>query len=1022
MKKSTNPQKCNGANKNKLMVKVFRRNLAPENQKEGQSQMILKKMRDVSIEEEAAALALKHGFSYIDLHVFPVDTEDVLVIPEAEAKKNELAVFNKKGLLVRFVILDPGNKKTLTYIQNLADKHGWQTKIYVVSVPSLERAWEHYKKRTFIDNLDLVRVSLKDSDLQKFEKDFGELISLKENSSLNTSRSMEIILSGAKKLHASDVHLEPTEDSIRLRYRIDGVLQDIGNLPLELYHLLTSRIKMIGKMRLNIRKEAQDGHFFVDIENKRIDVRVSSIPGKYGENINMRLLASEDVIVDVANLGLRGLANEEVMKQVNKPNGFILNTGPTGSGKTTTLYTLLNHINKPDTKIITVEDPIEYTISGVVQTEVSKNKNYTFATALRAIVRQDPDIILVGEIRDDETADITVNAALTGHLVFSTLHTNNAAASVPRLLELGVKPSLITASLNALIGQRLVRRLCDHCKEKYKPAQKTIESILKLITIISPKAKISLPQETEYLYKAVGCQECYLTGYHGRIGIFEVLTLTDEIIEIINNLGTEQEILRAAMENGMVTMTQDGILKALEGITTLDEVWRVADQTDALRNIYAELMPSELSRSTYITSSLLEETRKELSSLEHFASFIEKVDSQLRISTIFAGALLLKAGDIHIEPTKDKVEVRFRVDGILQTAASFSINTYPALLAEIKLAAGLKSEERSGVTDGRFSITLENPVQEKTETIDVRLSIILSGFGETIVMRFLNQSSVKIDLDTLNIHKENLEKITAAISKPYGIILNTGPTGSGKTTTLYSILAKLNKPEIKVITVEDPIEYQLPGIIQTQVKESEGYTFATALRSLLRQNPDILMIGEIRDEETAQIAIQAANTGHLVISTLHTNSAVGAVSRLASMGVSGDDLANAANLFMAQRLVRKLCEHCKVSATATKEEREIIENALQALPQKTDLAKKMHIFHNKGCNSCNGTGFAGQVPISETLLINKEISELIARGALVSEIQEKAVANGMITLTQDGILSVLEGITTLEEVQRVTDL
>lgn len=1004
------------------MVKVVRQNLASDNPKEEQSQAVLKKMRDVSIEEEAAALAIQYGFLYIDLHVFPVDTEDVLIIPETEAKKNNLALFNKKGLLARFAIIDPTDQKTLTYIKNLANKRGWQTKIYVVSTPSLKRAWEHYAKRTFIDNLDLVRVSLKDSDLQKFEKDFGELISLKENSALNTSRAMEIILSGARKLHASDIHLEPTENSIRLRYRIDGVLQDIGELPMELYHLLISRIKMIGKMRLNVRKEAQDGHFFVDIENKRIDVRVSSIPGKYGENIDMRLLSSEDVIVDVADLGLRGLAHEEVMKQVAKPNGFILNTGPTGSGKTTTLYTLLNHINKPDTKIITVEDPIEYTIPGIVQTEVSKNKNYTFATALRAIVRQDPDVILVGEIRDDETADITVNAALTGHLVLSTLHTNNAAASIPRLLELGVKPSLITASLNALIGQRLVRRLCEHCKEKYKPTSRTIDAILKLITIISPKAKISLPQETEFLYKSNGCQECYFTGYHGRIGIFEVLTLTNEIIEVINNLGTEQEILRAAMENGMVTMTQDGILKALEGITTLDEVWRVADQTDALRNIYAELMPSELSRSTYISSALLEKTKKELASLKHFALYMEKVDSQLRLSAIFSGALILKAGDIHIEPTLKTFEVRFRIDGILQTAASFPINAYPAFLAEIKLAAGLKSEERAGVTDGRFSITLENPIQEKTETIDIRLSIILSGFGETIVMRFLNQSTVKIDLGALNIREENLEKITTAISKPYGIILNTGPTGSGKTTTLYSILAKLNKPDVKIITVEDPIEYQMPGIIQTQVKENENYTFATALRSLLRQNPDILMIGEIRDEETAQIAIQSANTGHLVISTLHTNSAVGVVSRLTSMNVSNTDIANASNLFMAQRLVRKLCEHCRVSKLATKEEREIIEKALKSSPQKNKIAEKLHIFHNKGCVSCNGTGFAGQIAISETLLVNKEISELIAHGALVSEIEEKAVASGMLTLTQDGILAVLDGITTLEEVQRVTDL
>ncbi|MDP3957246.1 MAG: GspE/PulE family protein [bacterium] len=715
-------------------------------------------------------------------------------------------------------------------------------------------------------------------------------------------------------------------------------------------------------------------------------------------------------------------ATEEVLKQISKPNGLILNTGPTGSGKTTTLYTLLNHVNKPDMKVITVEDPIEYTLPGIVQTEVSKNKDYTFATALRAIVRQDPDIILVGEIRDEETADITVNAALTGHLVFSTLHTNSAAAAIPRFIELGVKPALITASMSALIGQRLVRVLCPHCKATYAPARETIDSLLKFITIISPKAKISLPKKVESLYKAVGCARCNFTGYHGRVGIFEVLTMTEEIIEIVNDMGNEQQILRAALENGMITMTQDGILKALEGVTTLDEVWRVADQTESLQNIYAELMPSELSRSTHITETLFAETKKRISSLKKFASYIAGVDSQLRLPTIFAGALLIRAGDIHIEPSGDSALVRYRIDGILQTAAQFPIAEYPALIAEIKLAAGLKSGERSGTIDGRFSLTLEKPKKAKADTIDIRLSIILGGFGETVVMRLLNQSIVKLDLDTLHIRKQNLENIYTAIGKPHGIILNTGPTGSGKTSTLYSILSKLNTPAVKIITVEDPIEYQIQGILQTQTKESEGYTFATALRALMRQNPDILMIGEIRDEETAGIAVQAASTGHLVLSTLHTNSASAVVSRLTAMGVTNDDLANTANLFMAQRLVRKICAKCKESLSPTEAEKEVIKKTLASLPNKDILTKKIQLFHGKGCTSCNGTGFTGQMVIAETLLVGKEISELIARGALVSEIEEKAVSLGMITLLQDGILCVLEGETTLDEVKRVTDL
>lgn len=1004
------------------MVKVVRENVASHSENEEEAQAILKKMRDVSIEEQASLLASRNGLPYIDLHIFPINTEDVILIPEAEAKKFGVAVFNKKNNAVRVALLDPANQETERYLADLASKLGWQVERYVVSAPSLERAWKQYSKRNFLDNLDLVRVSLGEGDLEKFEKDFGELITLKENPALNTSRAMEIILAGARKLRASDVHLEPEEETVRLRYRIDGVLQEIGKLPQELYRLVLSRIKMIAKMRLNVRKEAQDGHFFVDLEDQRVDVRVSSIPGKYGENINMRLLSGKDIIVEITDLGLRGLAYEEVLKQIAKPNGLILNTGPTGSGKTTTLYTLINRINQPDMKVIAVEDPIEYTIPGIVQTEVSKNKDYTFATALRAIVRQDPDVILVGEIRDDETADITVNAALTGHLVFSTLHANSAAASVPRFIELGIKPSLISAALNALIGQRLVRKLCPHCKVSYEPARETISSILRLITTISPKAKISLPKSVTSLFKAVGCPQCHFTGYHGRIGIFEVLTMTQEIVEIINNLGTEQEILHAALEGGMVTMTQDGILKALEGITTLDEVWRVADQTESLQNIYVKLMPSELSRSTHISESLIGDVRKEVASLENFAAYAASVDSELRLPAIFAGALLMHAGDIHIEPTGDSVEIRFRIDGILQPVARFPLATYQTLIAEIKLAAGLKSGERSGTTDGRFSLTLEKPLEKNVNTVDVRLSIILGGFGETIVMRLLNRSTVQLDLDDLHIRKQNLKNIITAINKPSGIILNAGPTGSGKTTTLYSILSRLNTPEVKIISVEDPIEYQLPGILQTQVKESEGYTFATALRSLLRQNPDILMIGEIRDEETAEIAVQAASTGHLVLSTLHSNSAAGVVSRLTAMGVSNDDLANAANLFIAQRLVRKICPQCKEAAVPTAAEKEIITKVLQSLPEKKMRPKEMRLARGKGCTACSGTGFAGQMVISETLLVGKEIAELIAHGALTSEIEAKAVALGMLTLIQDGILAALDGETTLAEIQRVTDL
>ena len=992
--------------------------------KDEQTKIALEKMEGESIEQAASRLAAASGLPYIDLHLFPLDPENVMLIPEDEAHANGLTLFYKKDAAVRFALLDPKSPQTNEYITKKASDEGWQMEVYVTSRPSLEHAWHNYKKRTLIDNLDLVRVSLGGQDVERFEKNFGELIALKENHGVSTSRAMEIILAGAEKLRTSDIHIEAEESRVRLRYRIDGVLQDIGFLPKEMYQLLTSRIKMIGKMRINIRNEAQDGHFFIELDGKRIDVRVSSIPGKFGESINMRLLSSGDVIGEVDNIGLRGLAYEEVLRQIEKSSGMILNTGPTGSGKTTTLYTLLNRINKPGVKIITVEDPIEYSLPGIVQTEVSKDETYTFATALRAIVRQDPDVVLIGEIRDGETADIAVNAALTGHLVFSTLHTNSAPASIPRLIELGVKPSLIGSALNVLIGQRLVRKICDKCKVPYDLANETADSIIKLITIISPKAKVKLPTNVTTLWQAPGCVACHFTGFYGRIGIFEVLTLTPEITELINNMGTEEEIFKAALENGMVTMTQDGILKAIDGITTLDEVWRVADQTDILRSIYSQLMSNELSRASFISETLYNETQSHITTISAFGPYLLSINPQLRLPTVFAAAVALHAGDIHIEPQGENFTIRFRIDGILQTVAAFPLNEYPSFLGEIKVLGGLKTSERAGITDGRFSITLEKPLTAGSNKIDIRLSIILGGFGETVVLRLLNQSATKLDLATLGLRAQNLTKIIAATEKPNGLILNTGPTGSGKTTTLYGILARLNTPAVKIITVEDPIEYQMPGLLQTQVNEKEGYTFATALRSLLRQNPDVMMIGEIRDDETAQIAVQAASTGHLVLSTLHANSAAGTVSRLLKMGISGDDLANATSLIFSQRLVRKLCQVCKEQTAPTKEERAIIDTVLATLSKKAEVLVENSsvMWKAHGCKQCNGTGYNKQLILSETMPMDIEIQSLIARGALVSEIETQAVENGMITIMQDGILCVLEGQTTLDEVKRVTNL
>lgn len=1019
------------------MPKVVQEKKPGVSEKTFKTQAILSRMSKMEEEEQVAAIARSAGLPYIDLNIFPFNADDIRIISEEDSHKYNTAVFRKKGTSFHFAIVDPKNKETLEFISQMKETNGWQVSIYVVSGSSLQRIWKKYKEVPLLENIDMLKMSLHGKDLEEFEKQFKDLLELKNRMrEIPTTQIINIVMAGGLKMRASDIHFEPQEEDVRLRYRIDGVLQDIGFFPSDIYRSLLSRIKMMGKMKINIRDIAQDGHFSIDLNsgNKediskteekegKVDVRVSVIPGNHGESIVMRLLNQSDILLRVEDLGLRGLAYEELKKQTEKTNGMILTTGPTGSGKTTTLYALINTLNNSDVKIITVEDPVEYQIKGISQTQVNKGKGYDFANGLRAIVRQDPDVILVGEIRDEETADIAVNAALTGHLVLSTLHTNNAAASIPRMIELGIKPNLISPSVNAFIAQRLVRRLCSYCKEQYRPAKETIESLKRILSIISPKSKIEIPKNIEYLYRPKGCPKCNNLGYRKRIGVYEVLTLNEEIEKLILEMGTEGDISKAALENGMITMAQDGILKAIEGITSLEEVWRVTGQVDFLEDIYEKLMSQVLARSISVSEDVLQKTMDNISSFEKLGTLIKKSNQKEILKIVFASALLLEAGDIHIEPEEDNVKIRLRIDGILQTAGTIPLNEYPSFLGEVKVLCGFKAEVREGVKDSRFSIVIDKPFGVINDTkVDIRVSIILGGFGETVVMRLLNKSAVALDLDKLGIRKQNLEKIMSEVQKPNGVFLNTGPTGSGKSTTLYSILKTLNKPEVKIITVEDPIEYQLPGVLQTQVNENGGYTFATALRSLMRQNPDIMMVGEIRDEETAQVAMQSALTGHLVLSTIHTNDSVGSVQRLLNMGVRSDDLGTSSNAFMAQRLVRKLCS-CKEKVKPSKKDMEKINRVVKSINSKAgvEIPSVKNIYKAKGCEKCNGLGYKGRTTVSEVLVIDKEIKEMIFQNAFSTQIRDKAIEKGMLTMAQDGIIKVLEGETTLEEVERVTE-
>lgn len=993
---------------------------------------VLAGLRRKSEEEHAMALGLSYNMPYVDLNLMPIEADDVVSIPLEDAKKLSLAVFIKRGKNVRMGTIAPDNPEIFAYIEKLQNEKGWVVELFVISETSLKKLFELYTKTSLLDRLDTMRLLLDASDLEQFEENFGDIIKLRERiEELPTSELIALVFSGAVKMKASDVHFEVNENDVRMRYRLDGVLHDIGSFPPHAYTLIVSRIKMMAKMKLNVRSRAQDGHFSLSAgasslsgevkkSSGRIDVRVSIIPSRYGESIVMRILRQDSILLGVEDLGLRGKALEHVQQAVAKTNGMILTTGPTGSGKTTTLYALINKLNDSETKIITIENPVEYEIAGISQTEVSDG--YDFSQGLRAIVRQDPDVVLVGEIRDDETASVAVNASLTGHLVLSTLHANSAVDTIPRLTELGVKPSLIGPSVNVSIAQRLVRRLCPHCRESYEPAETTRVMLAKILAIISPKADVTVPKEITHLYRAKGCDECNGIGYKGQIGIFEVFAIGDEIQNMILDMRPRGEILKVAVEEGMVAMEQDGILKAIDGETTIEEVWRVAGTADFLKDLYEDLMQQTLGRTLLIPKAVDERIITAGATKEVFAELTKTVEAENLLAHLFAGAIFFGAGDVHIEPEENDFVVRFRIDGTLETFATLPRTSYPPLLGAVKVLSGLKAQAVAGSADSRFSVKKEEDGEEKQDNVDIRVSILMGGYGETVVLRLLNTGAVALDLEKLGIRSQNLEKIQRQIAKPNGFFCNTGPTGSGKTTTLYSILRILNTPDVKIMTVEDPIEYRLNGILQTQVNASQGYTFANALRTLMRQNPDIIMIGEIRDDETAQIASQSALTGHFVLSTLHTNNAIGSIQRLLSVGVSPDNLAELANGFMAQRLVRTLCS-CKKQKTPTQEESARISTVLQTISPASgvNIPPLESIFEPVGCEKCHGLGYKGRSVISEILVVDGDIQEMIARRALSGEIEKRAIEQGMITMQQDGALKIVEGITSIEEVARATE-
>lgn len=426
-----------------------------------------------------------------------------------------------------------------------------------------------------LDELKTIR------NISLYQKEVSEVLTAK------VTQFLETVLGGAILLDSSDIHIEPEEEKIKLRLRIDGILHDATNFDFKTYKTLLSRIKLLSGIKINITDRPQDGRFTILVTEKNqnssaqetvIEVRASTLPSEYGETVVLRILNPKNLI-EIEALGLRKDLVEVFKKEIKKPNGMIIVTGPTGSGKTTTLYAVLKRINSPEVKIITIEDPVEYHLEGLSQTQVDPKKGYTFASGLRAIVRQDPDVILVGEIRDLETAEIACQAALTGHLVFSTLHTNDAAGAVARLVDLGVKPVSIAPAINMIVAQRLPRRVCQKCAKFVLPSSAELKKIkdgLKDVRKeILPEAffqsKFKIP-------KAQGCEECNKTGYRKRIGIYETFLVDDEMERFILKNPSIVDMRELAIKKGMVLMRQDGLIKVLEGITTIEEIERVTGE------------------------------------------------------------------------------------------------------------------------------------------------------------------------------------------------------------------------------------------------------------------------------------------------------------------------------------------------------------------------------------------------------------------------------------------------------------
>lgn len=549
----------------------------------------LDELRKEEEEELVKLLSDKYNLPYIDLRGMAPEPDAMQFLQEEEAREAGVAPFKVVGRKLYIATVSPTNPKMEEILRPIEEK-GDELLLFLCSHASLEHVLSRYKEfshGTKVESGMFELTEKKMNDLMgQFETHeeltafFNEM--LRSQMLYKTTRILELVVAGALKFNASDIHIEPEENKVRLRYRVNGALEDIAFFDYSLLRNITSRLKLLSGLKLSTVASAQDGRFSIDLGSVEVDVRVSVVPGNYGESFVMRLLDPRNTITDLTKIAFPDTLREALMAALARPNGIILTTGPTGSGKTTTLYAFLHHVYTPEVKIITIEDPVEYHLEGLTQTQVETEKGYTFLSGLRAALRQDPDVIMVGEIRDEDTAKVAVNAALTGHLVFSTLHTNNASGTIPRLIDLGVNPKVIAGALSIALAQRLVRKLCEECKVAYESNEKESRIITNILgeMIVSGKQSSMadhVPSPSYTLYHAPGCEHCSGTGYKGRIGIFEAVVMNKEVEATLITNPSEREIRNASKNQKIPSLREDAIIKMLEGITSFDEIGHSVD-------------------------------------------------------------------------------------------------------------------------------------------------------------------------------------------------------------------------------------------------------------------------------------------------------------------------------------------------------------------------------------------------------------------------------------------------------------